>query len=98
MTMLHPHSPSPPPTGTPWSTGLLVAGFAAVVVAVAVMAFGSQLARINPALAVILELVVVAGVAPSVWRLRRASVWRWLVYGAAAGVVAGWTALLVGAA
>lgn len=75
-----------------------MAGFAAVVVAVAVMAFGSQLARINPALAVILELVVVAGVAPSVWRLRWASVWRWLVYGAAAGVVAGWTALLVGAA
>lgn len=75
-----------------------MAGFAAVVVTVAVMAFGSQLARINPALAVILELVVVAGVAPSVWRLRRAPVWRWLVYGAAAGVVAGWTALLIGAA
>lgn len=75
-----------------------MAGFGALVVAVAVMAFGSQLARINPALAVFLELVVVAGVAPSVWRLRRAPVWRWLVYGAAAGVVAGWTALLVGAA
>lgn len=75
-----------------------MAGFGALVVAVAVTAFGSQLARINPALAVFLELVVVAGVAPSVWRLRRAPVWRWLVYGAAAGVVAGWTALLVGAA
>ena len=75
-----------------------MAGFGALVVAVAVMAFGSQLARINPALAVFLELVVVAGVAPSVWRLRRAPVWRWLVYGAAAGVAAGWTALLVGAA
>jgi hypothetical protein len=75
-----------------------VAGFAAVVVAVAIMAFGSQLARIHLALAVVLELVVVAGVAPSVWRLRRTPVWRWLVYGAAAGVVAGWTALLVGVA
>lgn len=75
-----------------------MAGFAAVVVAVAIMAFGSQLARIHLALAVVLELVVVAGVAPSVWRLRRTPVWRWLVYGAAAGVVAGWTALLVGAA
>ncbi|WP_009478029.1 DUF2537 domain-containing protein [Rhodococcus sp. JVH1] len=96
--MLHPHSPYPQPTGTPWFTGLLVAGFAAVVVAVAIMAFGSQLARIHLALAVVLELVVVAGVAPSVWRLRRTPVWRWLVYGAAAGVVAGWTALLVGAA
>lgn len=68
------------------------------MVAVALMAFGSQLARINLVLAVVLELVVVAGVAPSVWRLRRTPVWRWLVYGAAAGVVAGWTALLVGAA
>lgn len=75
-----------------------MAGFAAVVVAVAIMAFGSQLARIHLALAVVLELVVVAGVAPSVWRLRRTPVWRWLVYGAAAGVVAGWTALLVGVA
>ncbi len=75
-----------------------MAGFAAVVVAVAIMAFGSQLARIHLTLAVVLELVVVAGVAPSVWRLRRTPVWRWLVYGAAAGVVAGWTALLVGVA
>ncbi|MFD9663374.1 DUF2537 domain-containing protein [Rhodococcus sp. NPDC059968] len=96
--MLHPHSPYPPQTGTPWFAGLLVAGFAAVVVAVAIMAFGSQLARINPALAVFLELVAVAGVAPSAWRLRRTPVWRWLVYGAAAGVLAGWIAMLVGAA
>lgn len=97
--MLPPHSAYPPPPAeTPWFTGLLVAAFAAAVVAVAIMAFGSQLARINPALAVVLELVVVAGVAPSVWRMRRTPVWRWLVYGAAAGVLAGWSALLVGAA
>ncbi|TQC46435.1 DUF2537 domain-containing protein [Rhodococcus sp. WS4] len=96
--MLPPHSPYPPPAATPWFTGLLVAGFAAAVVTVAVIAFGSQLARINAVLAVFLELVVVAGVAPSAWRLRRTPVWRWLVYGAAAGVLAGWIALLVGAA
>lgn len=75
-----------------------MAAFAAAVVAVAIMAFGSQLGRINPVLAVVLELVVVAGVAPSVWRLRRTPVWRWLVYGAVAGVLAGWSVLLVGAA
>ncbi|MFC0450950.1 DUF2537 domain-containing protein [Rhodococcus jostii] len=96
--MLPPHASHPPPAATPWFTGLLVAGFAAAVVAVAVIAFGSQLARINAVLAVFLELVVVAGVAPSAWRLRRTPVWRWLVYGAAAGVLAGWIALLVGAA
>ncbi|WP_072687157.1 DUF2537 domain-containing protein [Rhodococcus marinonascens] len=100
--MRHPQSPnqshySYQSAGTPWFTGLVVAGFSATLVLVAVVAFGSQLARISVALAVILELVVVAGVAPSAWRLRRVPVWRWLVYGSAAGVLGGWVAMIMGA-
>ncbi|MEV0947798.1 DUF2537 domain-containing protein [Rhodococcus sp. NPDC049939] len=95
--MRHPDSLYPQSEETPWFTGLVVAGFSAVFVFVAVVVFGSQLAQINVVLAVVLELVVVAGVAPSAWRLRQVPVWRWLVYGAAAGVLGGWTALITGA-
>ncbi|MFZ2177504.1 MAG: DUF2537 domain-containing protein [Rhodococcus sp. (in: high G+C Gram-positive bacteria)] len=89
---------SPEPEATPWFTGILVAAFAAALVGVAVIAFGSQLARINVALAVVLEIVVATGVAPTAWRLRIMPVWRWVVYGGAAGVLGGWVALLAGAA
>ncbi len=82
---------------TPWSTGLLVSGFAAVFTLVAVVGFGSALTNIHPLLAVGFNLVVVGGAAPTVWRWRRVPVWRWVVYGATAGVVSGWAALLLGA-
>lgn len=92
--------PAPRPVsgaGVPWFTGLLVTGFTAVIVATAVIAFGTQLARINAVLAVFLELVVVAGVAPTAWRFRRTPVWRWVVYGMGVGVLVGWIAALAGA-
>ncbi|AOW93368.1 hypothetical protein BFN03_13845 [Rhodococcus sp. WMMA185] len=101
--MGHPHAQyqahsTDQPARTPWFTGLVVAGFSAALVFVAVVAFGSQLARINVVLAVVLEVVAVVGFAPSAWRLRRVPIWRWLVYGAAAGVLGGWFVMLVGAA
>ncbi|MCL2535605.1 MAG: DUF2537 domain-containing protein, partial [Nocardiaceae bacterium] len=52
------------PKPTPWSTGLLVSGFAAVFTLVAVVGFGSALAGIHPLLAVGFNLVVVGGGAP----------------------------------
>lgn len=85
------------PASTPWSTGLLVSGFTAIFTVVAVVGFGSALANIHPLLALGFNLVVVGGAAPTVWRWRRAPVWRWVVYGATAGVVSGWVALLFGA-
>ena len=83
---------------TPWSTGLLVSAMVAALAATAVYAFGAALARVNPALAVVVSLVAVGGVAPTVWSWRSLPVVRWVVYGAAAGVVVGWMALLVAAA
>ena len=82
---------------TPWATGLLVSTFAAVVTLVAVVAFGVTLAHIHPLLTVGFNLVAVGGAAPTVWRWRNLPVWRWVVYGVAAGVVSGWFALLFGA-
>lgn len=82
---------------TPWATGLLVGTFAAAVTLVGVVAFGSALATIHPLLAVGFNLVVVGGGAPTVWRWRHVPVWRWVVYGVAAGVLSGWFALLFAA-
>ncbi|RVW06777.1 DUF2537 domain-containing protein [Rhodococcus spongiicola] len=82
---------------TPWGTGLLVSAFAAIFTLVGVVAFGTALANIHPLLGAGFNLVVVGGAAPTLWRWRRAPVWRWVVYGVAVGVVSGWTALLVGA-
>lgn len=81
---------------TPWATGLLVAAFAAAVVLAGIIGFGTALAAIHPLLAVGFNVVVVGGAAPTVWRWRHAPVWRWTVYGAGAGVVFGWTALILG--
>ncbi|CAM2932917.1 DUF2537 domain-containing protein [Prescottella defluvii] len=88
-------APASPPT--PWGTGLLVSAFAALVTLVGVVAFGTSLAHIHVLLALGFNLVAVGGAAPTVWRWRHRPVWRWVVYGLAAGVVIGWAALLFGA-
>ncbi|SDC75605.1 DUF2537 domain-containing protein [Rhodococcus tukisamuensis] len=84
-------------SGTPWGTGLVVAGFAALVAVVAVIACGAAMIEVHPLLAVVVNLVVAAGVAPTLWQWRATPVWRWLVYGTVAGVAAGWLALALGA-
>lgn len=76
---------------------LVVAGFSAVLVAVAVIACGAAMNAVHPMLAVVVNVVVAAGVAPTLWQWRQVPVWRWVVYGAVAGVLAGWLALLCGA-
>lgn len=75
---------------------LVVACFAAALSAVAVIACGAAMIAVHPLLALVVNVVVVAGVAPTVWQWRAVPVWRWVVYGAAAGVVVGWLALLLG--
>ena len=82
---------------TPWATGLLVSALVGALVALAVYAFGSELGRINPFLAVVINVVAVGGAAPTVWRWHEVIVWRWAVYGSATGVGLGWLALLFGA-
>ncbi|NLE78133.1 MAG: DUF2537 domain-containing protein [Rhodococcus sp.] len=81
---------------TPWFTGVALAVFSAAFVTVATIAFASELARINVALAVLLSVTVAAGLAPTLWRMRRRPIWRWIVYGAMVGIPAGWIGVLLG--
>lgn len=74
---------------------MFVAAFVAVLTAVAVFAFGVALGRIQPVLAVCINLVAVGGAAPTVWRWRSVLVVRWVVYGLGAGVGLGWIALIL---
>lgn len=78
--------------GVRW-TGLPIALISATLVAVALTAFGLELARIQPLLAIGLNIIVVAGAAPTVLRWRAVPVWRWAVYGASAGALLSFVAL-----
>ena len=80
---------------TPWATGLTVAGFAAAVVAVAVVVLSLGLIRVHPLLAVGLNVVAAGGLAPTLWGWRRTPVLRWLVLGGGVGVAGAWLALVV---
>ena len=83
---------------TPWGTGLTVAAFTAVVTAAAIVVLSLGMIRVHPLLSVGLNLVAVGGLAPTLWDWRSVPVRRWFVLGAAAGVAAGWIALLAVAA
>ena len=80
---------------TPWATGLTVSAFTAAVIGAAIVVLSVGLVRVHPLLAAGLNLIAVGGLAPTVWGWRHRLVWRWFVYGAAAGVAGGWIALLV---
>jgi Protein of unknown function (DUF2537) len=80
---------------TPWATGLTVAGFVAMVTAVAIVVLGVGLIRVHPMLAVGLNVVAAGGLAPTLWGWRRTPVLRWLVLGAGVGAIAGWLTLVL---
>jgi hypothetical protein len=48
-------------------------------------------------LALIANVVIAIGLAPSVWLARRAPIWRWVSYGVVAGIVLAWITLLFSA-
>jgi hypothetical protein len=53
------------------------------------------LSETNALLAIGANVVVTAGLAPSVWLARRVLIWRWVALGVAAGLTLGWISLLV---
>lgn len=79
---------------TPWATGLTISAVVAAMVSVAFVVVTLGLAQINVLVAVVVNLVVAAGFAPSIRLGSRVLVWRWVAYGAAAGIVLSWIALL----
>lgn len=83
------------PDSVPWVAGGTVVVLVAALTGVAVFAFGSALAAVHPLVAVAVNAVAAVGVAPTAWRWRFTPVVRWVLAGAAAGVVLGWLAVLV---
>lgn len=86
-----PRAPEP----TPWGTGLTLALATGAVVLVAFLALYSGLAALSPLVAAGVLAVVVVLLVPTGMRYRVVPVWRWVVHGAAAGVVLGWLWLLL---
>jgi len=79
---------------TPWSTGVVLAVFAALLTGVAVWVLSAGLSD-RPIVAVLVNLLVAAGLAPAIWLSRGLPVLRWIAAGAAVGIVVGWTSAVL---
>lgn len=82
------------PEPIPWLTGLTVTVLLAVVTLSAVLTLVITLRETSAFLAIGANVVVTAGLAPSVWLARRVLIWRWVALGVASGLALGWIALL----
>ncbi|AOS65813.1 DUF2537 domain-containing protein [Actinoalloteichus hymeniacidonis] len=82
---------------TPWVTGLTVSAVIAVIVTITLTTVSLGWAESTALFAAGINVAVVGGLVPAMWLLRRTPIWRWIVYGAAAGVVLAWTGLLIAA-
>jgi hypothetical protein len=83
------------PGPLPWGTGLAVAAFFAVLTAIADIVLADAFAGSFGLLWVPANLLVTAGVTPSLWLGRNVAFWRWPAFGAAAGLGAAWVVLLL---
>lgn len=83
------------PEPTPWGTGLAVSFITAAIVAVTVVSLSLGLGETSRWLALIANVLVVGGLAPSVWLGRKVPVWRWVSYGVVTGVIVAWLALIL---
>ncbi len=79
---------------TPWATGIALAVFSALVVGVAVWVLSAGLAD-RPVIAVLVNLLVAAGLTPAIWLSRGLPVLRWIAAGAAAGIIIGWVCAIM---
>ncbi|MGH3420570.1 MAG: DUF2537 domain-containing protein [Streptosporangiaceae bacterium] len=84
-----------PSEPTPWATGLTVSAVAAAIVGVALLSLSQDLASNGVGVVVLANGLVAAGLSPSLWLGRTTAIWRWVAYGAAAGIIATWIALLL---
>jgi hypothetical protein len=84
-----------PAEPTPWGTGLTVSVFSGAVAAFMVVTLSLGLGETNRWLALIANVLVVGGIAPSVWLARKVIIWRWVAYGVTTGVVLAWIALIL---
>ena len=85
-----------PPGPTPWGTGMAVAAFFAVLVALADVVLVDAFAGTFGLLWVPANLLVTAGTMPSLWLTRTVPFWRWPALGAAVGLAVAWVVMLLG--
>ncbi|SEQ23630.1 Protein of unknown function [Lentzea xinjiangensis] len=83
------------PEPTPWGTGLTVTVITAAIVTVTVVSLSLGLGETSRWLALVANVLVVGGLAPSVWLGRNVPVWRWVAYGVVTGVLIAWLALIL---
>ncbi|MDX8051162.1 DUF2537 domain-containing protein [Lentzea sp. BCCO 10_0798] len=83
------------PEPTPWGTGLTVSVITAAIVTVTVVSLSLGLGETSRWLALVANVLVVGGLAPSVWLGRSVPVWRWVAYGVVTGVLVAWLALIL---
>lgn len=86
-------TPPRPPEPVPWLTGLTVSAASAVVAVVTVVTLAVTLAETYSLLALASNVVVTAGLLPSLWLIHRQPIWRWIAYGVAVGIGVAWLAL-----
>jgi hypothetical protein len=82
-----------PPEPTPWLTGLTVSAASLALTVVTVVTLAATLAETYSLLALASNVVVTAGLVPSLWLVHRQPIWRWVAYGVAAGIGLAWLAL-----
>lgn len=80
---------------TPWATGLTVSAVTAAIVGIGLGSLSQGLAPNGPGLVALANLLVAAGLAPSIWLGRATPIWRWVAYGTATGILLTWIALLL---
>lgn len=88
-----PAPPPRPPEPIPWLTGLTVAAASLVLTVVTVVTLAVTLAETYGLLALGSNVVVTAGLLPSLWLIHRQPIWRWVAYGVAGGIGIAWLAL-----
>lgn len=79
---------------TPWITGVPLAVFSALLVAVAIWVLSAGLSD-RPVVAVLVNLLVAGGLTPAMWLSRNLPVLRWIAAGAAAGIIIGWVSAIL---
>jgi len=86
-------SPPRPTEPVPWLTGLTVSAAGTALVVVTVVTLAVTLAETYALLALGSNVVVTAGLLPSLWLIHRQPIWRWIAYGVAVGIGIAWLAL-----
>ena len=79
---------------TPWAQGIALGAFMLVLVASAIFVLTAGVSD-TPWLAVVLNVLVAGGIGPQLWLARHLPVLRFVAWGAALGVLAGWLACFV---